>query len=122
MLWGCVLWLFPMHALNPARRDILSLLQGRDRRTIGRSDKVAAILSRNPELFPQLIAGLWAVDPLVRMRAADAVEKVTRQHCELPALQERTTGFDEGEHATGAVLASRGHGSEAVAEREGKEL
>jgi hypothetical protein len=60
------------------QRDILRLLQGGDRRTIGRSDKVAAIVSKDPRLFPQLIAGLWSDDPLVRMRAADAAEKVTR--------------------------------------------
>jgi hypothetical protein len=65
------------------RKDILSLLQGGDRRTIGRSDQVAAIVSKNEGLFPKLIAGLWSEDPRVRMRAADATEKVTRKHREL---------------------------------------
>lgn len=60
------------------QKDILLLLQGGDRRTIGHSDKVVAIVSKNPRLFPKLIAGLWSADPLVRMRAADAAEKVTR--------------------------------------------
>jgi len=46
---------------------------------IGRSNQVAAIVSKDPELFPELIAGLWSEDPLVRMRAADAAEKVTRK-------------------------------------------
>jgi len=64
-------------------KNILLLLKGGDRRTIGRSDEVAAIVSRNTVLFPKLIAGLWSSDPLVRMRAADATEKVTRQHPEL---------------------------------------
>lgn len=41
------------------------------------------MVSNDPKLFPELIAGLWATDPLVRMRAADATEKVTRKHCEL---------------------------------------
>ena len=63
-----------------SRRDILSLLQGGDRRTIGRADQVAAMVSDNPKLFSRLIAGLWSADPLVRMRAADATEKVTREH------------------------------------------
>src|SRR5271157_2005691 len=63
-------------------KNILLLLKGGDRRTIGRSDEVAAIVSRNTVLFPKLIAGLWSSDPLVRMRAADATEKVTRQHPE----------------------------------------
>jgi hypothetical protein len=34
-------------------------------------------------LFPELIAGFWFKDPFVRMRAADAVEKVTRTNPEL---------------------------------------
>src|SRR5713226_2242600 len=63
-------------------KNILSRLEGADRRTIGRSDEVAAIVSKNPELFPRLIAGLWSEDPLVRMRAADATEKVTRKNRE----------------------------------------
>jgi HEAT repeat protein len=65
------------------RKDILALLEGGDRRTIGRSDQVAAIVSNDPELFPELISGLWSTDPLVRMRAADATEKVTRKQPEL---------------------------------------
>jgi len=62
------------------RKNILALLAGGDRRSIGRSDQVAAMVSKNPKLFPNLIAGLWSEDPLVRMRAADAAEKVTRDH------------------------------------------
>jgi hypothetical protein len=64
------------------RKNILLLLQGGDRRAIGRSDQVAAIVSKDPGLFPNLIAGLWSEDPLVRMRAADATEKVTRSNRE----------------------------------------
>ncbi len=60
------------------RRNILALLEGGDRRSIGRSDQVAAIVSKDPGLFPELIAGLWSEDPVLRMRAADAAEKVTR--------------------------------------------
>src|SRR5271157_943194 len=65
------------------RKHILSLLQGGDRRMIGRSDQVAAMVGKAPKLFPELIAGLWSEDPLVRMRAADAAEKVTRKNREL---------------------------------------
>jgi hypothetical protein len=61
------------------RKNILTLLRGGDRRTIGYSDQVAAMVSADPKLFPKLIAGLWSADPLVRMRAADAAEKVTRK-------------------------------------------
>jgi hypothetical protein len=65
------------------RKNILTLLEGGDRRSIGRSDQVAAIVSSDLGLFPDLLAGLWSADPLVRMRAADATEKITRRHREL---------------------------------------
>ena len=65
------------------RKDILALLGGGDRRTIGHADRVASIVSDDAALFPELISGLWSADPLVRMRAADAAEKVTRKRREL---------------------------------------
>jgi len=65
------------------RKNILSLLEGGDRRSIGRSDQVAAIVSGDLAFFPDLLAGLWSADPLVAMRAADATEKVTRRNREL---------------------------------------
>jgi hypothetical protein len=65
------------------RKNILTLLEGGDRRSIGRSDQVAAIVSSDLGRFPDLLAGLWSADPLVRMRAADATEKITRRHREL---------------------------------------
>ncbi len=64
-------------------KNILALLKGGDRRSIGRSDEVAAIVSKNQALFPELIEGWWSENRLVRMRAADATEKVVR---ELPGL------------------------------------
>jgi HEAT repeat protein len=66
-----------------APKNILSLLAGGDRRSIGRSDEVATLVSRNPKLFVQLMAGLRSEDPLVRMRAADAAEKITRADASL---------------------------------------
>ena len=60
------------------RKNILTLLAGGDRRTVGRADRVAAIVSKDSSLFPELMAGFWSEDVLVRMRAADAAEKVTR--------------------------------------------
>ena len=61
-----------------APKDILLLLAGGDRRSIGRANKVATMVGKEPRLFPQLIAGLWSEETVVRMRAADATEKVTR--------------------------------------------
>lgn len=60
--------------------DLLDLLRGGDRRSIGRSDQAAQIVLRNPKLFSKLIAGLWSDDALVRMRAADSAEKVSREN------------------------------------------
>src|SRR5215831_10208992 len=65
------------------RKTILALLAGGDRRSISRSDAVAAAVSKNHALFSTLMQGWWSEDPLVRMRAADATEKITRKHPDL---------------------------------------
>ena len=64
-------------------QSILKLLEGEDRRSIGRADRAAAMVAQDAELFPELIAGLWSGDALVRMRAADAAEKATRGNREV---------------------------------------
>lgn len=64
-------------------QSLLALLAGGDRRSIGRADQVATTVLRSPRLFPRLIQGLWSADSLVRMRAADAVEKISREKPEL---------------------------------------
>ena len=66
-----------------ARENVLALLEGGDRRSIGRSDEVVAMVSDDVGLFGQVIAGLWSADLLVRMRAADAAEKITRKRVDL---------------------------------------
>lgn len=65
------------------RKNILHLLKKGKRRSVGRADYVAALVSKNSGLFPELLAGLWSEDPIVRMRAADAAEKVTRRNPQL---------------------------------------
>jgi hypothetical protein len=67
------------------RNKLVSALEGGDRRSIGRSDQVATLVRSNPRLFPHLMQGLWSEDPLIRMRAADAAEKVTRNSPQLLA-------------------------------------
>jgi hypothetical protein len=64
-------------------KKLLSLLLGGDRRSIGRAHQVAVAVCRNPALFPTLMRGWCSDDPLVRMRAADATEKVTRENPDL---------------------------------------
>jgi hypothetical protein len=58
-------------------------LAGGDRRSIGNSNEVVAAVLRRPELFPKLIEEMWSDDPIVRMRAADAAEKVSVEQPEL---------------------------------------
>jgi hypothetical protein len=68
----------------PSRTSaLLQLLTGGDRRSIGRANEVVAAVLREPDLFGGLFAGLYGHDPLVNMRAADALEKIT---AERPAL------------------------------------
>ncbi|MGA3056033.1 MAG: hypothetical protein ABSD63_17635 [Candidatus Korobacteraceae bacterium] len=99
------------------RKDILALLEGGDRRTIGRADEVAAMVADDLELFPKLIAGLWLAEAVVRTRAADAVEKVKRERGELlQPYKKRTAGIDDRGSGAGTALASGGDGSTAVAE------
>jgi hypothetical protein len=65
------------------RDKLTDLLKGADRRSIGRSNEAVALVLREPRRFPELIGLLWSDDPLVRMRAADAAEKVTVKRPEL---------------------------------------
>jgi hypothetical protein len=67
-------------------REPFSLaLEGGDRRSIGNSNRIAALVLRNPRRFSELIECLWSDDLLVRMRAADAAEKVSGKKPELLA-------------------------------------
>ena len=63
--------------------DVLAMLSGGDRRSVGRACSVAAIVLHRPALFRQLIKGMWHEDPLIRMRAADAAEKISLKKPEL---------------------------------------
>ena len=56
---------------------ILSRLRGGDRRSIGNVSEVVAAVRKKPDLLKGLVAGLFDEDPVVRMRAADAMEKVS---------------------------------------------
>lgn len=58
---------------------ILDQLRGGDRRSIGRVPHVVRVVSKNRELTGELIVGLVSDDPIIRMRAADALEKVSKE-------------------------------------------
>jgi hypothetical protein len=74
--------------------SILKKLFGGDRRSIGRSNEVVAgVLARPaqaPRLLKILIGALSSPDEVLRMRAADAIEKITVQHPELLRPFKRT--------------------------------
>jgi HEAT repeat protein len=59
------------------RSAIIELLRGRDRRSIGNSNRVVKLVLADAKKFPALFAGLRDEDEMVRMRAADALEKIT---------------------------------------------
>lgn len=48
-----------------------------DPQSIGRANEVARLVLRKPRRFRELIKCLWDENPVVRMRAADAAEKVS---------------------------------------------
>lgn len=81
------------------RVSIRAYLSGGDRRSIGQADELVSLLQSQPERLAEVIREMWSGDPLVAMRAADAVEKLTRQHSqglqqfkkELLGLAEETT-------------------------------
>lgn len=62
---------------------LVILLTGGDRRSIGRSAEVVAIVLDDPALFPVVFNGMLIADPLIRMRAVDAVENFMRQRPDL---------------------------------------
>ena len=78
-------------------RTALTLaLQGGDRRSIGKSNQVVARVLRRPGFLLQLIECLRSDDPIVRMRAADAAEKISVKRPDLLAsFQSRLLGLAE---------------------------
>jgi hypothetical protein len=66
-----------------SRQRLKELLSGGDRRSLGRSTEAQRIVLRQLRRFPELIRCMWSDDPVVRMRAADAAEKVTVERPEL---------------------------------------
>ena len=57
--------------------EILEKLKGGDLRSIGRSNEVVADVLNAPSLFDAVFSGMLTDDPIIRMRSADAVEKIT---------------------------------------------
>ena len=62
--------------------EILQKLRGGDLRSIGRAEEVVQDILRSPSLFGEVFDGMLNDDPLIRMRSADALEKVSSKHPE----------------------------------------
>lgn len=58
-------------------KDLLRQLKGGDRRSVRGVPEVVDQVMADPILFPVVFDGMTDADPLIRMRCADAVEKIT---------------------------------------------
>jgi hypothetical protein len=76
--------------MRHAKTDVLRKLRGGDRRSLGRSGEVVGDIAQDAKLFAAAFAALLDSDSLVRMRAADAIEKATRACPELLKPYKRT--------------------------------
>jgi hypothetical protein len=65
------------------KTEILKKLDGIDRRSIGESVAVVIEVLENPALFGEVFAGMISEDPVVRMRSADAIEKISARRPDL---------------------------------------
>ena len=61
---------------------VLEKLRGGDLRSIGRANEVVEDILKTPALFEEVFEGMVNDDPRVRMRSADALEKVSIKHPE----------------------------------------
>ncbi len=64
------------------RHLLLSKLTSGNRRSIEKANEVVWEVIENPALFDGVFNGMLSDNPLVRMRCADAVEKITSTHPE----------------------------------------
>ena len=63
--------------------SILKKLSGGTRRSLGQTNEIVVEVLNNPRVFPQLVAALTSDDEVLRMRAADAIEKITTRRPDL---------------------------------------
>lgn len=61
---------------------ILQKLKGDDLRSIGKADEVVQDILNDPSLFKEVFEVMLNKDPVVRMRSADAIEKVSAKRPE----------------------------------------
>ena len=61
---------------------VLQKLSGGDLRSIGRANEVVEDVLKDQKLFAVVFKGMLNEDPIIRMRSADVIEKVSSQHPE----------------------------------------
>ena len=61
---------------------VLQKLSGGDLRSIGRANEVVEDVLKDQKLFAAVFKGMLNEDPIIRMRSADVIEKVSSQHPE----------------------------------------
>jgi hypothetical protein len=59
------------------------MLSGGDRRSIGRVSEVLKLVQEHPDKVSSVLTCLFDLDPVITMRAADLLEKFSRQQAEL---------------------------------------
>jgi len=89
-----------------AMHELLGKLSGTDRRSIKGVPEVVAKVLAEPELFPIVFDGMSAADAVVRMRCADAVEKITIEHPEYLTPWQAAHPVGRGRRAARGALAS----------------
>jgi hypothetical protein len=65
-------------------RTLAALLAGSDLRSLGRANQIVTLVLEKSALFAELLQCMWSDDPVVRMRAADATEKISAVKPKLP--------------------------------------
>ena len=65
--------------------SLVDMLRGGDHRSIGRADELVDIVLSSPERFDEVFNGILSDDSLIRMRCADAAEKIARERPDLLA-------------------------------------
>ena len=60
--------------------NLLSKLKGRDLRSIGKAEEVVKQIGNDQKSFNEVFQGIFDADPVIRMRSADVVEKVSKKY------------------------------------------
>jgi hypothetical protein len=60
--------------------NLLTKLKGGDLRSIGRADEVVKQIGNDQRIFDEVFQGIFDDDPIIRMRSADVVEKVSQKY------------------------------------------